>query len=581
MKMNRRDFLKAAGMTGLTAASLAALCACGKKEDSAHTSAPAATQATQGAAAPTDPPVIEHPDDWDFLTQGTFRSSYPVSVDDIATGFTTNKDELVIRVPSDDGSMDPNAGGLYVAPANIFNLVGGNMLAPGYVDGGIDMQINKYSICDSMVWDDDHMGVTFHVRDGAHFHCGDPVTSADLAFSVRRFSTNVRFSYIDFENITCVDDSTVYIPMTRQDGNFLFIMGIFVHIWSEKVYNKYVDEGKEADYWYSSEGTCGMYEIAEWVSGDHITLKADHTHFLVPNIETVIFRVIADNTVAMMELETGGVDILFSPSTPDIQNVLAGQYGDQISGVENCGDVMSIMGMNIAGNLKDVNLRHAVTHAIDWKTVVKAAWGIMGSEPTTILASTLYGLENTADWWQNMYNVEKAKEYLAKTEFANGGKLVMVINSTAQFVAASEMLKNYLSKIGLDLEIQTYDAATQSDIIGGTENWDLWIRDFGGYGMTWGSNFIEGGTYHKICHFDVTEPENAAELFGLGAKMSSTLDRDEFTKVAKEIQDGYLDGKFFYFFPITQSKIVTLGSAELHNWFRTKDNLYIADAYFD
>ena len=63
--------------------------------------------------------------------------------------------------------------------------------------------------------------------------------------------------------------------------------------------------------------------------------------------------------------------------------------------------------------------------------------------------------------------------------------------------------------------------------------------------------------------------------------MSSTLDRDEFAKVAKEIQDGYLDGKFFYFFPITQSKIVTLGTAELHNWFRTKDNLYIADAYFD
>lgn len=99
--------------------------------------------------------------------------------------------------------------------------------------------------------------------------------------------------------------------------------------------------------------------------------------------------------------------------------------------------------------------------------------------------------------------------------------------------------------------------------------------------MTWGSNFIEGGTYHKICHFDVTEPENAAELFGLGSKMSSTLDREEFAKIAKEIQDGYLDGKFFYFFPITQSKIVTLSTAELHNWFRTKDNLYIADAYFD
>lgn len=581
MNMNRRDFLKAAGLTGLSAASLMALCACGKKDTPAATQATSAPAATQAATAPTDPPVVEHPDDWDFMEMGSFRSSYPVSVDEIPTGFATNKDELVIRIPGDDGSMDPNAGGLYVGPANIFNLCGTNMLAPGYVDGGIDMQINKYSACDSMVWDDDHMGVTFHVRDGAHFHNGDPVTSADLAFSVRRFSANVRFGYIDFENITCVDDSTLYIPMTRQDGNFLFIMGIFVHIFSEKVYNKYVEDGKEADFFFCSEGTCGMYEITEWVSGDHITLKADHTHYLVPNIETITFRVIADNTVAMMELETGGIDVLFNPATNDIQNVLAGQYGDQISGVENAGDVMSILGMNIAGKLADVNMRLAVTHAIDWKTVVKAAWGIMGSEPTTILASTLYGLENTSEWWQGMYDVEKAKECLAKTEYANGTDLVMVINSTPQFVAASEMLKNYLSKIGLNLEIQTYDAATQSDIIGGVEDWDLWIRDFGGYGMTWGSNFIQGGTYHKICHFDVTEPENAEELFGLGVQLSSTLDHEKFAAVAKEIQDGYLDGKFFYFFPITQAKIVTLGTTELHNWFRTKDNMYVADSYFD
>ena len=324
-----------------------------------------------------------------------------------------------------------------------------------------------------------------------------------------------------------------------------------------------------------------MYEITEWVSGDHVTLKADHTHYLVPTIETVTVRFIADNTVAMMELETGGIDLLYGPSTPDIQNVLAGQYGDAISGVENAGDVMTLLGMNIAGKFSDLNLRYAVTHAVDWKTVIKAAWGVMGSEPTTILASTLYGLENISDWWQSMYDVEKAKECLANSAYADGVKLSLIIGNGSNVVAASEMLKNYLNKVGIDLDIQTYDAATQSDIIGKNDGWDLWIRDFGGYGMTWGSNFIEGGTYHKICHFDVTEPDNAKELFDLGIQLSSTLDHDTFAAVAKKIQDGYLEGKFFYIFPITQAKIVTLGTAELHNWFRTKDNLYIADSYFE
>ena len=46
MKMNRREFLKAAGITGLSAAALATLCACGAKETSASTTAPTDAQIT-------------------------------------------------------------------------------------------------------------------------------------------------------------------------------------------------------------------------------------------------------------------------------------------------------------------------------------------------------------------------------------------------------------------------------------------------------------------------------------------------------------------------------------------------------
>ena len=444
-----------------------------------------------------------------------------------------------------------------------------------------DLKTRNGTLCDSMTWDDDMLGVTFHVRDNAYFHNGDPVLASDAVFSIKRFKENVRFSYIDFENIVAKDDKTLYIPLNRGDGNFLFIMGIFCRVFSERAYNEAVASGAEADFFYSSEGTCGMYEIEEWVAGDHVTLKADPNFYKPALIDTITFRFIADNTVAMMELETGGIDVLYTPSSSDVVNVLGGQYGDSISGIEDPGDTMTIMGFNIAGSFSDLNLRYAVVHAVDWSTIVKTVWGELGSAPTTILASTLYGLNDTADWWKGMYDVEKAKEYLSKTKYPDGLELTLLITNTATVVAASEMLAKYLGEIGIKLHIETYDTATQGSMMNDTEGWDLWIRDWGGYGMTWGSNFIEGGTYDAVCHPAVTEPDHAKEMYDLGVKLSSTLDREQFKAVAKELQDGYLDGKFFYFFPITQVKAVTLGTAQFHNWYRCKDNLYIADAYFE
>lgn len=575
MKLSRRDFLKAAGLTGLSVASLAALSACSdneKKPGPTGTDAPGST----GSDSPT-----AHPDEWDIAAEGCFRSSRPENVDEIPSGFTTSKDRLIIRLDQDSGSLDPLQGGVYAQPSAIFCLCGTSMLAAGYVDGGIDFQINQYTLCDSMTWDDDMLGVTFHVRDNAYFHNGDPVLASDAVFSIKRFKENVRFSYIDFENIVAKDDKTLYIPLNRGDGNFLFIMGIFCRVFSERAYNEAVASGAEADFFYSSEGTCGMYEIEEWVAGDHVTLKADPNFYKPALIDTITFRFIADNTVAMMELETGGIDVLYTPSSSDVVNVLGGQYGDSISGIEDPGDTMTIMGFNIAGSFSDLNLRYAVVHAVDWSTIVKTVWGELGSAPTTILASTLYGLNDTADWWKGMYDVEKAKEYLSKTKYPDGLELTLLITNTATVVAASEMLAKYLGEIGIKLHIETYDTATQGSMMNDTEGWDLWIRDWGGYGMTWGSNFIEGGTYDAVCHPAVTEPDHAKEMYDLGVKLSSTLDREQFKAVANELQDGYLDGKFFYFFPITQVKAVTLGTAQFHNWYRCKDNLYIADAYFE
>ena len=137
MELTRRDFLKAAGLTGLGAASLAALSACSGKT-------PSPGQPGKNGTGDGAPAV--HPDEWDIAAKGCFRPSRPENVDEIPGGFPTSRDRLIIRLDQDAGSLDPMQGGVYAQPSAIFNLCGTSMLAAGYVDGGIDFQVNQYTL---------------------------------------------------------------------------------------------------------------------------------------------------------------------------------------------------------------------------------------------------------------------------------------------------------------------------------------------------------------------------------------------------------------------------------------------------
>lgn len=520
------------------------------------------------------------PDEETIANAVNASSGWPGQIPAYDENAVSSRDTLVVRMDIDNASMD-NVNGSNTYPSSVvFNAVGNCLLAEGVDENGNDnFIIQKHSLADKMEFDDDMMGITFHIKSNATFHSGNKVTADDVVFSLQRYSVNPRFAYVDFPNITAVDEETVYIPLNYKSGEIYSMIGRNGRIIEKAAYEKAVAEGKEAEFFYSSEGLSGPYEITEWVSGDHVTLTAYDDYFGgASKIKTVMIRFIPDNTVAGMELEAGTVDIVYSPDFSDVSRALNGEYGDKVNIYQDCSDMLAYLGINFAGTLQDDNLRNAVLHGIDWQQVFDVAFAGKYSKPTTMYAGTFLFLKDISEWWDNYYDLDLAKEYLAKSGYPDGTKLTIIHNNLEEYVACCEILKNQLSNLGIDLDIVGYDSSTWAATMEGTEGWDLNLRTWGGNGycVTPVKTLAS-----MIAHVDVTKPEMYDAIVAASDEFTSTLDQTEAAKLFEDIQDRTTSGEFLYMFPVAQEQAQVLYNSQLKGFSRIGTAFYFSDAYFE
>jgi peptide/nickel transport system substrate-binding protein len=122
---------------------------------------------------------------------------------------------------------------------------------------------------------DDGLTWTFKIRQGVKFHNGDPLTAADVVFSLQRFgskeSTNPWSPYIlkNNESITAPDDSTVIYKAQRPEWP-LKIPFAWTRILPSNYFNQVGQDGFRA----APVGT-GPYKFSRWVPKTSIDFDAN------------------------------------------------------------------------------------------------------------------------------------------------------------------------------------------------------------------------------------------------------------------------------------------------------------------
>ena len=151
---------------------------------------------------------------------------------------------------------------------------------------------------------------TFHLRRDVKWHDGEAFTAQDVKFTYEAImdpengSENAA-NYEDVTSITIPDDYTVTFTLSAPNYAFLDYMTM-------SILPEHILAGKDlqTDEFFRSPIGTGPYKLEKWDAGQAITLRKNDDYFLgAANIETIVFKIVPDDSAKALQLKSGELDL--------------------------------------------------------------------------------------------------------------------------------------------------------------------------------------------------------------------------------------------------------------------------------
>ncbi|NLG09119.1 MAG: ABC transporter substrate-binding protein [Deinococcales bacterium] len=379
-----------------------------------------------------------------------------------AFGSAQAQTEIRIAIPGEGDTLDP----AYMSFVNSFavatNVYSGLVrYAPGTIDLMPDLATEWAVSDDGLTW-------TFAIRDDVVWQKGyGKLVAQDIVDSFERVrdpATGSRWQgeLAIIESITAPDDTTVVFQLKQPSAAFLHNVAAFRQglITNARAVAEHGD-----DYGRNPVGT-GAFELVEWVPGVQITLQANPDYYLgKPPIDRATFVVIADESVRMLALQRGEVDIAMNLQNPEVYKTLQAHPNIRTGEIATS----SSHGINVNTRMApfdDVRVRRALMHALDRELIAEVIWGGLAAPAYSDLAPAYLG--HTQDVPRYEYDPAKARELLAEAGYPNGFKTTLYwlsTHSTELLGAIRAMWRD----VGVDAEPRLVDAGTWVASIGSGE----------------------------------------------------------------------------------------------------------------
>jgi len=298
------------------------------------------------------------------------------------------------------------------------------------------------------------------LREGVAFHDGSPFDADAVAASLERIldpatAAPGRFVLSAIQEVRAVDATTVEIVT---DPPFAPLLSHLAHPVAAIVPASLADTlGREP------VGT-GPFTFVRWVDGSEVVLAANADYWAgAPAIAEVVVRIIPEVSTQIVELRSGGVDMIFNVP-PD--NFLTLQADPAITTGAIDGWSSTHLILNVANpKLADLRVRQALAHAIDKALIAEemlrglAKPGVAPIPPTVRYAVSLEE--------PYPYDAAAARALLAEAGVADL-QLRLDLYQNPDLEAVAQVLQFAFDEIGVELEIRVqdfsaYTQAVQSD----------------------------------------------------------------------------------------------------------------------
>jgi len=265
---------------------------------------------------------------------------------------------------------------------------------------------------DGLVW-------TYNIRKGVKFHNGDPLTSADVKFSIERIQEEGSMSpwigeyQATIDHIETPDDYTVKIYCTKV--NYMF----YTSIWGCPILPKnYIEENGDA---YFNEHPIGSapWKFVKLTPGVSIEFEAVPDHWrITPEWANLIVELVPESSTALAKLKRGETDIVAVNMDEALQMQDEG-YELRILGRPTSPIICMLGTWASDGPLSDVRVRQALSLAINRQEIADTFFNGL-AEPGGVLwtAPSSWGYDPawTAGPYYE-YDLNAAKALLAEAGY--------------------------------------------------------------------------------------------------------------------------------------------------------------------
>jgi peptide/nickel transport system substrate-binding protein len=356
---------------------------------------------------------------------------------------------------------------------------------------------------DNLVW-------TCKIRSGVLWSDGQPLTSADIAFTYRFILDNglASFSdYLPFNPTFETPDATTLIWKSEKP-TFAPTVPPWIPIIPEHIWSKYDGQGAKAikSVDVLADGPMvgsGPFVLTEWQEGQFWKMTANKGYWGgSPTIDEIVYQVF-DNREAMVQaLKSGEIDFA-DDLNPTLFNALKGEANI----VTNAAAPSYFT--NLAWNfgspdmpndthnpaLEDLVVRQAVAYGTDKQAIVDSVWqGAAQPGSTITVPSSPWHYEPPADQVYN-YDPAKANQILDDAgyvdtnndgvrEAPNGGPPlefnILTLSTSAGSNDSGKLLQGWMKDIGIKFDLQP---------VSESKAYALWADgDFDAYIWSWGGD---------------------------------------------------------------------------------------------
>jgi peptide/nickel transport system substrate-binding protein len=341
----------------------------------------------------------------------------------------------------------------------------------------------------------------FRLRTGVRFHDGSVLDSGDVAATYRyvmdpAHGCPMAGALQAVDRVEAPDARTVVFHLKEPYVSlpFQLTLGILPeHL------------AGEAELGDRIVGT-GPFILRKMAAGQELLLDAFAGHWAgPPDLQTLRFRIVANATTRLLEIRSGGLDLLQNAVPPYSVKFL--ERREDLEVLRSAGSSYQYLGYNLEDPVVgDVRVRRAISHAIDRDALIAFAWEGLARPATGLLPPEHWAYAGAVPVYA--YAPDRAQALLDEAGYpdpdGDGPRVRFTLSyktSTDKTgIEVARVIADQLRRVGVGLEIRSFEW--------GTFFADVKKGNFQMYSLRW-IGITDPDVFHYIFHSASLPPNGA------------------------------------------------------------------------